>query len=557
MTRQYEPFYWLNNDQKRFLEKGYLVNGQTAKERFKFIADTAEKRLGISGFSEKFYDYFQRGWFSLASPILANYGLDRGLPISCFGSYIGDSVEEIMDTASEVGVMNKVGGGTSGYFGHIRPRGSVIKDNGTSDGTFNFAKLYDTIINVISQGTTRRGQFAGYIDVEHADIDEWLDIQQDENPIQVMYYGVCIGRKWLEEMKAGDQQKRKIWGKIIKRRCETGIPYLFFRDNVNENKPDVYIDKSLQIYHQNLCAEIALNNNNLESFVCCLSSMNLLHYDEWKDTDAPKVLTYFLDSVMTEFINKAKKYKHLERAVRFAKNQRAIGIGVLGWHSYLQSKMIPFESQEAFRLNDEIFSLLQEKTLEASKELAELFGEPELIKGYGRRNATLMALAPTKSSSAILGQVSPSIEPFKANYFVKDLAKTKQIYKNPYLEELLESKGINTPEIWESILLYGGSVQHLPQLSQDEKNVFKTFVEINQLKIIQQAAQRQAYIDQSQSLNLMFTEETSRGEISKLTLLAEELGVKTLYYQFNVNAAQEFSRKLKQRDLEDCQSCSA
>lgn len=253
MTRQYEPFYWLNNDQKRFLEKGYLVNGQTAKERFKFIADTAEKRLGIQGFSEKFYDYFQRGWFSLASPILANYGLDRGLPISCFGSYIGDSVEEIMDTASEVGVMNKVGGGTSGYFGHIRPRGSVIKDNGTSDGTFNFAKLYDTIINVISQGTTRRGQFAGYIDVEHADIDEWLDIQSDENPIQVMYYGVCIGRKWLEEMKAGDQQKRKIWGKIIKRRCETGIPYLFFRDNVNENKPDVYIDKSLQIYHQNLC----------------------------------------------------------------------------------------------------------------------------------------------------------------------------------------------------------------------------------------------------------------------------------------------------------------
>lgn len=554
-TRTYEPFYWLNSEQKKFLEKGYLVNGQTAQDRFRYIANYAEKKLGIDGFADKFYDYFQRGWFSLASPILANYGLDRGLPIQCFGSYIGDSVEEIMDTAAEVGVMNKIGGGTSGYFGHIRPRGSVIKDNGTSDGTFNFAKLYDTIINVIQQGTTRRGQFAGYIDVDHADIEEWLDIQSDENPIQVMYYGVCIGHKWLEEMKAGDAQKRKIWGKIIKRRCETGIPYLFFKDNANEQKPQVYIDKSMPIYQSNLCAEIQIPNNQDESFVCCLSQMNLLHYDEWKNTDAVKVLIYFLDTVMSEFIAKAKKYKHLHRAVKFAKNHRALGLGVLGWHSYLQQNMIPFESQEAFRLNSEIFSFLQKESQEASKELADMFGEPELLKGYGLRNTTTMALAPTKQSSAILGQVSPSIEPFKANYFVKDLAKSRQIYKNPYLIELLEQKGLNTPDIWESILLYGGQVQHLQQLSQHERDVFKTFQEINQIKIIQQAAQRQEFIDQSQSINLMFTEQTPKSEISKLTVLAEELGMKSLYYQFNVNAAQEFTRSLKQQ--EDCVSCSA
>lgn len=553
-----EPFGWLNRDQKLFLERGYLLEGQQAVDRIRYIADHAEKLLGIKGFSDKFFDYMSKGWFSLSSPIWSNYGLERGLPISCFGSYIGDQMLDISSTVQEVMMMSKYGGGTSAYFGHIRPRGSLITNNGKSDGSFNFSKLFDTVIDVVSQGTTRRAQFAGYIDIEHADIDEWLDIHTEGNPIQLMYYGVCIGHKWLEEMKAGDQEKRKIWGKLIQRKFETGIPYIFFKDNVNANRPDVYIDKGMNVYAQNMCTEICLSSSIDESFVCCLSSMNLHYYDEWKDTDAVEILTYFLDSVMTDFIDRAKNYHGLEKAVRFAERQRALGLGVLGYHSYLQSKMIPFESQEAFTINNEIFELLQQKTLKASKELADQLGEPELLKGYGRRNTTLMTIAPTKSSSYILGQVSASIEPLKSNYFIKDVAKAKSIYKNPYLDKLLTELGQNTEEVWKSIEQKNGSVQHLQFLSKEQKDVFKTFHEISPLVIIQQAAQRQQYIDQSQSLNLMIDPSTPKGEVSKLYLLAEELGIKSLYYQYSFNAAQEVKRNIaNNQELTGCATCEA
>lgn len=545
-------FYWLNEDSKQFLQGGYLLEGTSAIERIRYIAEYAEKKLGIEGYADKFFDYMGKGWYSLSSPIWANFGLDRGLPISCFSSYISDSVSGILDTAAEVGMMSKIGGGTSAYFGDIRPRGSAIRNNGKSDGSFNFAKIYDTVVDTISQGSSRRGQFAGYIDIDHGDIEEWLDIHTEGNPIQLMYYGVCVSKHWLAEMKAGDPYKRKIWAKVLQRKTETGIPYLFFTDNANTGRPDVYKDKNLLIRNSNLCVEVMLPVSEDESFVCCLSSMNLLYFDEWKDTDAPEVITYFLDVVMSEFIEKGKQIKHLERAVRFAERHRALGLGVLGWHSYLQSKMIAFDSFEAFEENKKIFKCLQEKTLKASKELAQRFGEPEILKGYGRRNTTLMAIAPTKSSSAILGQVSPSIEPFKSNYYVKDLAKIKTIYKNPYLIELLESKGLNTDEIWDSILVRDGSVQHLDQLTQHEKDVFKTFSEISQLAIIQQAAQRQRYIDQGQSLNLSIHPETPTKDLNQLYLTAEELGIKSIYYQFSQSAAQAFNRSLM-----TCSSCEA
>lgn len=561
-------YYWLTDDSRTFLQRGYINNGVSAEQRIREIAENAERILKMEGFADKFEYCMKRGWFSLSSPVWSNFGTKKGLPIACFGSYIPDSTNGILEAVTEVGMMTKYGGGTSGYFGHIRPRGSIIVNNGKSDGTFNFAKLFDATINVISQGSSRRGMFAGYIDADHGDIMEWLDIKTEGNPIQDMFYGVCISSQWLKEMQDGDAHKRNVWKKILKSRSETGIPYILFTDNVNNARPDVYRDKNLEVLASNLCAEIALPSNKELSFVCCLSSMNLFHYDEWKDTDAPKILTYFLDAVMEEFVQKTESNTHhMERAHKFAKEHRALGIGVLGWHSYLQANMIPFESQEAFNKTQEIFGLLQTKTLEASKELAEIFGEPEILKGYGRRNTCLMAIAPTKSSSSILGNVSPSIEPIKSNYFVKELAKIKVSYRNPFFAELLKTKGKDTEEVWESILLHDGSCQHLDFLSEQEKAVFKTFEEISPELVIRQAALRQQYVDQSQSLNIFIGPEVEAKEIHRLHMLAHDIGVKSLYYQQSVNASQQFNRNLRKSAApsvqatlnpeETCSTCEA
>ena len=543
-------FAWLNEDSRLFLQRGYLLDGTTPEARIRAIAEHAGNILQDDTFAERFHHYMARGYYSLSSPIWSNFGLSRGLPISCFGSYIGDSIYDIMRTTAEVGMMSKIGGGTSAYFGAIRPRGSDISNNGKSDGSFNFSKLFDTIIDVISQGTSRKGQFAGYIDIDHGDIDEWLDIHTEGNPIQLMYYGVCISNAWLESMKAGDPEKRRVWAKVLQRKAETGIPYLFFKDNANAGRPDVYKDRNMTVYASNLCTEIMLPASDEESFVCCLSSMNLLYFDEWKHTDAPELLTQFLDAVMSEFIEKSAEIPFLDRAHRFAKRHRALGLGVLGWHSYLQANRIAFDSFAAMQKNNEIFQLLQEKTLTASKALAAKFGEPELLQGYGRRNTTLLSIAPTKSSSFILGSVSPSVEPFKSNYHVKDLAKIKTTYKNPFLVELLEEKGLNTEKTWESILLNDGSVQHLAALNDEEKEIFKTFAEISQLAVIQQAAQRQKYIDQGQSINVMIHPETPTRDINQLYLTAAELGLKSIYYQHSMSAAQRFNRNLL-----NCSSC--
>ena len=546
-----EPFYWLNEDSKEFLREGYLIEGVGPKERVRQIAENAEEILDEEGFADKFYDYMSRGFYSLASPVWANFGLDRGLPISCFGSYIEDNMESILYTHAEVGEMTKLGGGTSGYFGEIRPRGSPITNNGKSNGSYSFTELFDTVINVVSQGETRRGQFAGYIDVEHEDLKEWLNIKTEGDPVQDIYYGVIIGDEWFQEMVDGDEEKRETWAEIIETRINVGVPYIIFRDNMNEGKPQVYKDKDYEINASNLCTEIALPATPDESFVCCLSSMNALHYDEWKDTDAVETLTYFLDAVMEEFIRGAEGTRFMERAVRFAKRHRAVGIGVLGWHSYLQSNMIPFDSMEAMQKNQEIFRTIRERSYEASEELADKFGEPEVLEGYGRRNTTTMAVAPTKSSSVILGQVSPSIEPLKSNYFVRDGAKLKSTQKNRFLQAILEERGKDDREVWDSIANKDGSVQHLDCLTDEEKEVLKTFAEIPQMAIINQAAQRQKYIDQAQSLNVSIDpSEVSVKEINQLYIEAWKKGVKSLYYQHSVNAAQKFSR-----DILECKAC--
>jgi ribonucleoside-diphosphate reductase alpha chain len=546
-----KDYYWLNKDSRTFLKRGYLEDGETPEERIESIADASQKLLSIPGFSEKFQSYMAKGWYSLSSPIWANFGKKRGLPISCFGSYIEDTMDAILKKGTEVGMMTKGGGGTSGYFGDLRERGSSISSGGKSNGPVHFLEIFETIANVVSQSNVRRGSFAAYLPVEHPDILEFLQIRGDGHPIQNLSIGVTITDTWMKEMLAGDKDKRKVWGAIIKKRFESGYPYVLFKNAVNRNSPKVYRDKGLEIHASNLCSEIALHSNENESFVCNLSSMNLLHYDEWKDTDAVETLTYFLDSVMTEFITKCKDSPFMEAAANFAENQRALGIGVLGWHSLLQSKMMSFESMPAKFLNTEIHKVIQEKTQYATEQLAEVYGEPPLLKGYGKRNVTTMAIAPTTSSSFILGQVSPSIEPLNSNYFVKDLAKGKFTYKNPYLENLLIKHDKNTPEVWKSILVKGGSVQHLKFLSNDEKSVFKTFGEISQKEVLIQAAQRQKFIDQAQSLNIMVHPKSSPKDVSQLMIFAWEQGVKTLYYQRGTNPSQELSRNLL-----DCQSCS-
>ncbi len=545
---------WLNENSRKFLYKGYLTKDVTPEERIRFIADKAQEILKIEGFADKFYGYMDKGYYSLSSPIWANFGIKKGLPISCFGGHVEDSMSAILYSQAEAGMMSKYGGGTSGYFGDLRPRGAAITDNGHSSGSVHFMQLFDTIVDVVSQGSTRKGHYAPYLNIDHADIDEFLDIGTEGNSIQNLTHGVTVTDKWMNEMIDGDSEKRKTWAKVLQRRVEMGYPYIFFTDTVNDNTVDVYKDKKLEINHSNLCSEIALPSNDEWSFVCDLSSMNIFHYDQWKDTDAVETLVYFLDAVMSDFIFKLERLRDssdrydqdafffLKRSYKFAVENRAIGVGALGWHSYLQSHMIPFESVDAKKLNVEIFRTIQTKSYAASKSLATLLGEPKMLKGYGRRNTTLNAVAPTTSSAFILGQVSQSIEPIWSNSYVKDIDKMKVTIKNKDLESLLESKGENTREVWNSIRDHDGSVLHLDFLSDLEKDVFKTFSEIDQYAILDQAASRQLFIDQSQSLNLMINPEATAKEINELYLFAWRNKIKSLYYQHSTNAAQKFSQ---------------
>jgi len=558
--------YWLNDYSRSFLAKGYLAPGMSAEQRIKNIAQTAEQILNKPGFADKFYEYMSKGYYSLASPVWSNFGVNKGLPISCFSSYLGDDMGQILFTQGEVGMMSKYGGGTAGYFGDLRHRGAEIKDNGTSSGAVHFMQLFETLVNVVSQGSVRRGHFAPYLPLEHPDADEFLNIGTEGNPIQEMTYGVTVTDAWLKEMEAGDAQKRALWAKVLQRRSQMGYPYIFFTDTVNNNTVDVYKDKNLKIHASNLCSEILLPSNEEWSFVCDLSSLNLLHYDEWKDTDAVETLVYFLDAVMSDFIGrleemrdssdkrKQEAFHFMSRAYNFAVANRALGLGVLGWHSLLQSKMLPLDSKEAARLNVKIFQDIQNQAYAASKKMAVEYGEPEVLKGYGRRNTTLMAIAPTTSSAFILGQVSQSIEPIWSNCYVKDIDKMKVTIKNKQLEKLLEEKGQNTKEVWNSIRDNDGSVQQLDILSSEEKEIFKTFQEISQKAIIEQAAARQQYIDQGQSLNLAVNPSVPAKEINALYMYAWKLGIKTLYYQHSINAAQQFGRL---KDLQNCQSCQS
>ncbi len=552
MEEQNTDIWWLNEESEQMLNRGYLLKGETVEGAIDRITTAAAKRLYKPELIPAFKEMITKGWISFSSPVWANMGTQRGLPISCFNVHVPDHIEGITHKLGEVIMQTKIGGGTSGYFGELRHRGTAVTDNGKSSGAVSFMKLFDTAMDVVSQGGVRRGAFAAYLDIDHGDIEEFLNIKEIGSPIQNLFIGVCVPDYWMQDMIDGDMDKRKIWAKVLESRQKKGLPYIFFTDNVNRNKPQVYKDSGAVINASNLCSEIMLPSTADESFICCLSSMNLELYDEWKDTNAVKLAIYFLDAVLSEFIEKTEGNYYLSSARKFALRHRALGLGVLGYHSYLQKNMIPFESMEAKMFNAKAFKQIQEQSIQASKELANIYGEPEMLKGYGLRNTTTMAVAPTTSSSAILGQTSPGIEPFASNYYKAGLAKGNFMRKNKYLAKLLEEKGLDNEDVWREIMLNHGSVQHMTQLTQTEKDVFKTFKEISPMEIITQAGQRQQYIDQAQSLNLNIPASLAIKDVNNLMIEAWKLGVKTLYYQ----RSQSVSKELMVNFV-TCSSCEA
>jgi ribonucleoside-diphosphate reductase alpha chain len=544
---------WYTELSEVFMGRGYFQNNATIQDRVKSISDLVGTTFNDEEIRAKAQEYMEEGFYVLPSPVWSNVGTKRGAGISCFGSYIGDSVEEIIEANAEVGMLCKIGGGTAGYFGDIRGEGSPISTGGISYGSLHFAQMFDSTKKIISQNNVRRGEFAGYWPITHPDIQKVLNINGEGSALQRFPFGVCVETQWLKEMREGDEDKQDIWAMVLDSRSRTGFPYLFFKDNVNKNTVDVYKDLMMEILFSQMCAEILLPASQWETFVCNLIGMNLEKYDQWKHTDAVRIAVYIADAVLTEFIEKYKHTKHIQRAIRFAERHRAIALGASGYHSYLQSKMIPFESFEAKMINVQIFKTIQTQAWAASEEMATRYGKPELLKDdkYKRRHTTLTAVAPNTSSSFIMNQQSQSIEPYVSNYYTKKADKVEHTIKNPYLKKLLAEKGKDTFEVWESILKNEGSVQHLDFLDEHEKLVFRTFIEISQLEIVIQASARQKFIDQGQSLNLMIHPDTPTKDINKLTLEAHDLGIKTLYYQLGQNAAQAFARNIL-----SCDTCS-
>ena len=538
---------------KKTITGGYLINGESPRDAYMRVAKTVAKRLYKPELADKFFDYIWKGWLCLASPVLSNTGSDRGLPISCFGIDVADSIQDIGNKNLEMMLLAKHGGGVGIGVNMIRPAGSKITGNGTSDGVVPFCKVYDSTILATNQGSVRRGAASTNINIEHNDFLEWLETREPKGDVnrQSLNLHQCavVGDKFMRRLEAGDPEARQKWSKLIQKRKATGEPYILFKGNTNKANPTAYKKNSLKVHMTNICSEIVLHTDESHSFVCCLSSVNLNRYDEWKNTNLIYDATWFLDGVLEEFIQRAKNMKGFENSVRSAEKGRALGLGVLGWHSLLQKSGIAFESLLAQFKTREIFSKIQIETARASRALAEVYGEPLWCVGTGFRNTHLRAIAPTVSNSKLAGNCSPGIEPWAANVFTEQSAKGTFIRKNLELKKVLRKIGIDNKETWDKILEDGGSVQGLKQLdgwfydgrgriyqsketedAEKVKDVFKTFKEINQLELVRQAGIRQDYIDQSVSLNLAFPSEATPRWINQVHIEAWKRGIKTLYY---------------------------
>ena len=535
---------WADADvYKKTISGGYLYNGETPKQAYERVAKAAARRLRKPELAEKFFEYIWNGWLCLASPVLSNMGTDRGLPISCFGIDVADSIYDIGQKNLEMMLLAKHGGGVGVGINQIRPAGSVITNNGTSDGTVPFCKIYDSSILATNQGAVRRGAASVNLNIEHADWEDWLEIREPKGDVNRqslnMHQCTIIVDKFMRKLAAGDKVARRKWGKLLQKRKATGEPYIMFKGNVNKQNPSMYKDNALKVFMTNICSEIVLHTDENHSFVCCLSSLNLAKYNEWKHTNLIYDSIWFLDAVLEEFIQRAKNVRGFENSVRSAEKGRALGLGVLGWHTYLQQKGFPFEGLLAQYETRRIFSQIKIESERASMALAETFNEPLWCVGTGMRNTHLRAIAPTVSNSKLAGNISPGIEPWAANVFTDQSAKGTFIRRNPTLEATLKEYDLNTEKVWDQILRDGGSVQGIKALdkimvgpSKDIpiKEVYKTFKEINQLDLVNQAGIRQQYIDQAVSLNLAFPAQADPKFINKVHLEAHKKGIKTLYY---------------------------
>jgi len=518
------------------ISKGYLLPGETPKKAYRRVAIAASTRLNRPDLENKFFKILWNGWLGLASPVLSNMGTSRGLPISCFGVDTPDSIRGIGLTNAELMKLTSVGGGVGISLSRIRPRGTEIKGNGKSEGVVPWAKIYDSTIIATNQGNVRRGASSVNLDINHLDIDEFLEIRRpkgDPNRQCLnLHQCVVVDDPFMRKLEARDQVALERWTKILKARMETGEPYIMFKDNVNKQNPISYLMNNLDVSMTNICTEITLHTDEEHSFICCLSSLNLAKYDEWKDTDTVQLSIYFLDGVMQEFIDKTSGKESMIRTYNHAKKGRALGLGVMGWHTFLQQKGLPFNSIASTAHTHNVFSKIKTEAEAASRQLAVEYGEPTWCKGTGMRNTHLLAIAPTVSNSVITGGISAGIEPLPANIYTFNGAKGTFIRKNKVLEALLESKGENKDKWWDQMLKDNGSVLGLPDniLTPDEKELFLTFPEINQLELVRQAAIRQRYIDQTQSLNLSFDPQDSPKWINQVHIEGWKLGIKTFYY---------------------------
>ena len=541
------------------ISKGYLLAGETPKDAYWRVSTAVARRLGKPALASKFFDYIWRGWLNLATPVLSNTGTDRGLPISCFGIDVGDSIQEIGTKNLEMMLLAKHGGGVGVGVNQIRSAGSRITGTGTSDGVVPFCKIYDSTILATNQGSVRRGAASVNLNIEHGDFDEWIEIREPKGDVNRqslnLHQCVVVGDKFMRKIEDGDPEARRKWSKVLQKRKATGEPYIMFKGNVNKQNPEAYKQNGLKVFMTNICSEITLHTDESHSFVCCLSSVNLAKYDEWKDTDLIYTAIWFLDGVLEEFIQRAKNMRGFENSVRSAEKGRALGLGVLGWHTYLQQKGLSFEGLPSQFETRRIFSQMKIEAERASRDMSVEYGEPLWCVGTGMRNTHLMAIAPTVSNSKLSGNVSAGIEPWAANVFTEQTAKGTFIRKNPELEKVLRKIGINNKETWDKILADGGSVQdiqeldkwgfhngklmnveEMPESSIDKKeidwvkDVYKTFKEINQLELVKQAGIRQQYVDQSVSLNLAFPSQASPKWINQIHIEAWKQGIKTLYY---------------------------
>ncbi len=537
------------------ISKGYCLANETPRDAYWRVSTTVANRLKRPELAEKFFKYIWKGWLNLATPVLSNTGTERGLPISCFGIDVADSINDIGNKNWELMLLAKHGGGVGICHNQIRPAGSDITDNGTSDGVVPFIKINDSTILATNQGAVRRGAASTNLNIEHGDFWEWLEIREPKGDInrQCLNMNQCviISDKFMRRIEEGDREARRRYSAVLQKRRQTGQPYIMYRGNVNKQNPEAYKKNGLKVFMTNICSEITLHSDENHSFVCCLSSLNLSKYDEWKNTNLIYDATWFLDGVLEEFIQKAKFMRGMENAVRTAEKGRALGLGVLGWHTYLQQRGIAFEGLQAQFETRNIFSQIKIESERASRALAEAYGEPLWCRDTGFRNSHLRAIAPTVSNSKLAGGISAGIEPVPANIYTDQSAKGTFIRKNPILEKYLKEINHDNKKVWDKILADGGSVQDLKFLEEwcfvrgelmkcknvpefEEatpfKEVFKTFKEINQLELVKQAGIRQQYVDQAVSLNLAFPKEASPKWINQVHMEAWKQGIKTLYY---------------------------